>query len=197
MKTLIKIFLLVLIILASSLFYQKYLSKKSDENRLYESIELNNQITTKDVLPDNNLIKNLNYEIILNNRSKYLINSELSEVTYKEDFENVKMTNVEAIITNKENALTIINSDIANYESISHNTIFEKNVQIKYLDYIIQCDKIFLNFIDQSIIIEDNIKYNNGLEYLSADLVKINLLTKKIEIFMKNKNNKIQVYKKN
>ena len=197
MKTLIKIFLLVFIILASFLFYQKYLSKKSDENRLYESIELNNQITTKDVLPDNNLIKNLNYEIILNNRSKYLINSELSEVTYKEDFENVKMTNVEAIITNKENALTIINSDIANYESISHNTIFEKNVQIKYLDYIIQCDKIFLNFIDQSIIIEDNIKYNNGLEYLSADLVKINLLTKKIEIFMKNKNNKIQVYKKN
>ena len=147
MKTLIKIFLLVLIILASSLFYQKYLSKKSDENRLYESIELNNQITTKDVLPDNNLIKNLNYEIILNNRSKYLINSELSVVTYKEDFENVKMTNVEAIITNKENALTIINSDIANYESISHNTIFENNVQIKYLDYIIQCDKIFLNFI--------------------------------------------------
>jgi lipopolysaccharide assembly outer membrane protein LptD (OstA) len=197
MKTLIKIFLLVFIILASFLFYQKYLSKKSDENRLYESIELNNQITTKDVLPDNNLIKNLNYEIILNNRSKYLINSELSEVTYKEDFENVKMTNVEAIITNKENALTIINSDIANYESISHNTIFENNVQIKYLDYIIQCDKIFLNFIDQSIIIEDNIKYNNGLEYISADLVKINLLTKKIEIFMKNKNNKIQVYKKN
>ena len=197
MKTLIKIFLLVFIILASFLFYQKYLSKKSDENRLYESIELNNQITTKDVLPDNNLIKNLNYEIILNNRSKYLINSELSEVTYKEDFENVKMTNVEAIIANKENALTIINSDIANYESISHNTIFENNVQIKYLDYIIQCDKIFLNFIDQSIIIEDNIKYNNGLEYISADLVKINLLTKKIEIFMKNKNNKIQVYKKN
>lgn len=197
MKTLIKIFLLVFIILASFLFYQKYLSKKSDENRLYESIELNNQITTKDVLPDNNLIKNLNYEIILNNRSKYLINSELSEVTYKEDFENVKMTNVEAIITNKENALTIINSDIANYESISHNTIFENNVQVKYLDYIIQCDKIFLNFIDQSIIIEDNIKYNNGLEYISADLVKINLLTKKIEIFMKNKNNKIQVYKKN
>ena len=197
MKTLIKIFLLVFIILACSLFYQKYLSKKSDENRLYESIELNNQITTKDVLPDNNLIKNLNYEIILNNRSKYLINSELSEVTYKEDFENVKMTNVEAIITNKENALTIINSDIANYESISHNTIFENNVQIKYLDYRIQCDKIFLNFIDQSIIIEDNIKYNNGLEYLSADLVKINLLTKKIEIFMKNKNNKIQIYKKN
>ena len=197
MKTLIKIFLLVFIILASFLFYQKYLSKKSDANRLYESIELNNQITTKDVLPDNNLIKNLNYEIILNNRSKYLINSELSEVTYKEDFENVKMTNVEAIITNKENDLTIINSDIANYESISHNTIFENNVQIKYLDYIIQCDKIFLNFIDQSIIIEDNIKYNNGLEYISADLVKINLLTKKIEIFMKNKNNKIQVYKKN
>ena len=197
MKTLIKIFLLVFIILASFLFYQKYLSKKSDENRLYESIELNNQIATKDVLPDNNLIKNLNYEIILNNRSKYLINSELSEVTYKEDFENVKMTNVEAIITNKENALTIINSDIANYESISHNTIFENNVQIKYLNYIIQCDKIFLNFIDQSIIIEDNIKYNNGLEYISADLVKINLLTKKIEIFMKNKNNKIQVYKKN
>ena len=197
MKTLIKIFLLVFIILASFLFYQKYLSKKSDENRLYESIELNNQITTKEVLPDNNLIKNLNYEIILNNRSKYLINSELSEVTYKEDFENVKMTNVEAIITNKENALTIINSDIANYESISHNTIFENNVQIKYLDYIIQCDKIFLNFIDQSIIIEDNIKYNNGLEYISADLVKINLLTKKIEIFMKNTNNKIQVYKKN
>ena len=196
MKTLIKIFLLVFIILASFLFYQKYLSKKSDANRLYESIELNNQITTKDVLPDNNLIKNLNYEIILNNRSKYLINSELSEVTYKENFENVKMTNVEAIITNKENALTIINSDIANYESISHNTIFENNVQIKYLDYIIQCDKIFLNFIDQSIIIEDNIKYNNGLEYISADLVKINLLTKKIEIFMKNKNNKIQIYKK-
>ena len=185
------------VILVSSLFYQKYLSKKSNESESYESIELNNQITTKDVLPENNLIKNLNYEIILNNRSKYLINSELSEVTYKEDFENVKMANVEAIITNKENTLTIINSDIANYESLSHNTIFENNVQIKYLNYIIQCDKIFLNFIDQFIIIEDNIRYSNGLEYLSADVVKINLLTKKIEIFMKNKNNKIQIYKKN
>jgi len=195
MKTLIKIFLLVFIILASFLFYQKYLSKKSDENRLYESIELNNQITTKDVLPENNLIKNLNYEIILNNRSKYLINSELSEVTYKEDFENVKMTNVEAIITNKENALTIINSDIANYESISHNTIFENNVQIKYLNYIIQCDKIFLNFIDQFIIIEDNIRYSNGLEYLSADVVKINLLTKKIDIFMSGNDKNVELIK--
>ena len=196
MKNLIKIFLLFVVILFITLFYQKYLVKKPDDSKLKENIENSNQTTKKDVLSNSNLIKNLNYEIILDNSSKYIINSELSEVTYKSDFENVKMMNVEAIITNKENTFIIINSDSANYDSLSHNTIFKKNVQIQYINNIIQCDKIFLNFVDQFIMIEDNIKYNNGIEYLTADIIKINLLTKKIEIFMKDKNNEIQIYKK-
>ena len=196
MKNLIKIFLLFVVILLITLFYQKYLVKKPDDSKLKENIENSNQTTKKDVLSNSNLIKNLNYEIILDNSYRYIINSELSEVTYKSDFENVKMTNVEAIIANKENTFIIINSDSANYDSLSHNTIFKKNVQIQYINNIIQCDKIFLNFVDQFIMIEDNIKYNNGTEYLTADIIKINLLTKKIEIFMKDKNNEIQIYKK-
>ena len=63
---------------------------------------------------------------------------------------------------------------------------------IEWLDiYILINDSTLTN-----IMIEDNIKYNNGTEYLTADIIKINLLTKKIEIFMKDKNNEIQIYKK-
>lgn len=180
----------------SYMFYEKYLNKKFDEVKFDEINTTNNQINIKDSISDNNLIKNLKYEIMLDDNSKYSINSELSEISYVNGFENVKMKNVNGMISDKKKNLTTISSDFANYESLTHNTVFRKNIKIKYLNDIIQSDKVFLNFIDQTIIIEDNIKYKNNLSYLSADIVKINLKTKKIEIMMRDEKNKIQVYMK-
>ena len=77
MKKIIQIFLFLTIILISVFFHKKYfLEKKVNKEIMLESkkeVELENK---------NNLIKNLKYDVVLNNNSQYSITSDLSEIMY-------------------------------------------------------------------------------------------------------------------
>ena len=78
MKRNIQIALLLLIVILCITFYNIYLiepEKLISQKKLIEvPISEDNQ---------NNLIKNLKYEIKLENNSQYIISSELSEITYE------------------------------------------------------------------------------------------------------------------
>jgi hypothetical protein len=188
MKKIIQIFLFLTIILISVFFYQKYfLEKKTKTEIMLESkkeVELENK---------NNLIKNLKYDVILNNNSQYTITSDLSEIMYIENTELVSMINVTAKFIDKDNSILTIISDKGIFNNSSYNTKFENNVKILYLGHIIYSEKLDLNFDENIATIYENVIYQGLQGTIEADNVKINLITKNIEIFMNTSKDKVLV----
>ena len=172
----------------SVFFHKKYfLEKKVNKEIMLESkkeVELENK---------NNLIKNLKYDVVLNNNSQYSITSDLSEIMYIDNIELVSMTNVTAKFIDKDNSILTIISDKGIFNNSSYNTKFEDNVKILYLGHIIYSEKLDLNFDENIATIYENVIYEGLQGTIEADNVKINLITKNIEIFMNNSKDKVLV----
>ena len=90
-----------------------------------------------------------------------------------------------------------IYSDFALYDNINYDSNFYGNVKLAHVFHKINCGKIDLAFKDNLVFISDNVIYKNLDTKLTADEVRIDLLTKDIKIFMNEKNKKIRIEKKN
>jgi lipopolysaccharide assembly outer membrane protein LptD (OstA) len=143
--------------------------------------------------PGNNLIKNLKYEVKLNKDNQYAITSDLSEITYEDGEEVVKMQKVTAILLNQKNIPLIITSELATYNNFNYNTKFNQNVRVEYLNNIILSDKLEFDYNNNLITIYENVEYDGIQGNIIADNIKIDLFTKKIEIYMSNINNNVEV----
>ena len=196
MNRIIQLILFSILIIIISIFYNKYFKenhKAETDNTLSitsSSIEKEDDLTNQ---KGNNIIKNLKYEISIRENNDYQIMSELSELTYKQGVELILMTKVTAILTDEINNSIIITSDKAIYNNTNYNTSFENNVRIQYLNNIILADNMFLDFKENFISVKNNVKYNGSLGNLEADNIKINLITKKIDVFMNNANENIVI----
>jgi len=127
------------------------------------------------------------------NNTQYSISSELSEILYIDQNEIVLMQEVIAIFIDKEGSKLKISSNNAEYNNSSYNTVFENDVKIVYMDHIIKSEKLFLDFEKNFIIISDNIVYEGLQGLVKADNIEINLITKSINIFMNNNQDKIEI----
>ena len=156
--------------------------KITEEN--LDSIELNQN--------NNNSIQNLEYEINIDEKNYYKIISTSSEIINEENIELLKMKDVEGIFIN-ENSRILITSDNAIYNIISHKTNFKENVKIKYLDNIISGENLILDFEEKKITISDNIIYDGLNGTLFADKIKIDLVSKNINILMDKPNEEVIV----
>ena len=196
MNRIIQLILFSILIIIISIFYNKYFKenhKAETDNTLSitsSSIEKEDDLTNQ---KGNNIIKNLKYEISIRENNDYQIMSELSELTYKDGTELIMMTKVTAILTDENNNSIIITSDKAIYNNTNYNTSFEDNIKIKYLNNIILADNMFLDFKENFISVKNNVKYNGSLGNLEADNIKINLITKKIDVFMNNANENVVI----
>lgn len=191
MKKIIQFFLLLTIIFLFFFFYNFYFLKDT------ETLDIKGQPADKiKQKSTNNLIKNLKYEININKENQYIIYSELSElVNINQKINLVKMKTVTAKIIDKNNQQIIIKSDRADYNNNNHNTIFEKNASIRYNDKIILSDKIYLDFKTKLIEIVDNVKIQGESGSISTDNIRINLITKKINLFMNNNDDEVIIEK--
>ena len=196
MNRIIQLILFFILIIIISVFYNKYF-KKNHKSETDNTLSItSSQIQKEDNLTnqkENNVIKNLKYEIRIRENNDYQIMSELSELTYEDDAELILMKKVTAILTDEINNSIIITSDKAIYNNTNYNTSFENNVRIQYLNNIILADNMFLNFKENFISVKNNVKYNGSLGNLEADNIKINLITKKINVFMNNANENIVI----
>tara|TARA_B100000401_G_scaffold435766_1_gene378032 strand:+ start:1531 stop:2106 length:576 start_codon:yes stop_codon:yes gene_type:complete len=188
MKKFIQLILFLFLIIISIIFYKIYFDN-TKEPATVSKIQNDNSLTNT----ENNLIKNLKYEIKLNQDNQYIITSDLSEITYENNIEIVKMQNVEAIFIDQTNIPIIVTSDQAIYNNSSYNTKFNKNVKIKYLDNLILSDYMGLDFNNNLITINKNVKYNGLQGTILADNVKIDLITKKIEIYMDDTKDNVEI----
>ena len=187
-KRIIQLILLLITIIISTIFYIIYFSenKKTPLKKNTSNKELSYQT-------QNNLIKNLRYEVKLDQDNQYLITADFSEITYDNNVELVKMQKVIAIFIDKNNIPLTIISDKAIYNNSNYNTNFKENVRIEYLDNVILADKMDLNFDKNMITIFDNVNYNGSQGTISTDVIKIDLITKKIDIYMNNTKDNVEI----
>ena len=206
MKLFIQCTLIVLFILIIFFFYNKYFTsnnKIDSQTKKYQNEESIKQNDNRFIKVDdkkentinevNNLIKNLKYEIKLSDNSKYIINSDLSELKYINNKEIIYMSNVEATFLDKKNISLVIKADEAIFDSATHNTNFKKNIRITYLDNSIFSEKADVNFIENNILIYENVLYKNLRGTIKTDNIKVDLITKNVFMFMNDFGNKIQL----
>ncbi len=192
MKKFIQLFLFLLIILLSFLFYFNFL--KTDKISETKKIEITEN--SSDLESDNNLIKNLEYNVTFDNNTQYRITAELSELKYLNEIEIVEMQFVTAIFSDKNGIPLIITSQNAAYNNANYNTEFSNNVKVIYLNNVLLSEKLNINFNENIIKIYENVVYEGIQGTIKADNVILNLIDKDMEIFMKNDKGKIEITSK-
>ena len=103
------------------------------------------------------------------------------------------MQNVTAIFIDQSNIPIIVTSDHAIYNNSNYNTKFYDNVRIEYLNNFILSDNMDLDFNNNLITINENVEYNGIQGTIIADNIKIDLITKKIEIYMDDINDNVEI----
>ena len=190
MSRVIKIVLFSLMILLLIIFYKIYLEEK---NLIVQDINTNPTIQ-KETLKDN-LIHNLTYSVNLGQDNEYIINSELSEITYNNDStEIVNMQSVKATIIDKNQLPIMIKSDLAEYDNSDYGTLFKKNVRINYLNHEISSNEMQLDFKNKLIKIYDKVQYNGSLGQMFTSNIDIDINNNKIEIYMDNNANLVEFF---
>ena len=191
MKKFLQLFLFFFLVLISIIFYRTFFLTNPEG-------KFNNKEKKDEIILDNqnNIIKNLKYNVNFDNNTQYLIVAELSEITYEGQDEIVKMQSVIAkFIDEKKNPLIII-SDHATYNGSTYNTKFFKNVIVEYMGNKTTSDNLDLNFEENIVTIHNNVIYEGLQGLIKADNVVINLITKESKIFMNNSKNKVEVLSK-
>ena len=87
MKKLIQLFIFLILIIVSFSFYFNFLKTNKTSDLKEIEIKKNSSLLES----DNNLIKNLEYNVTFDNNTKYTITAELSELKYEDDIEIVEM----------------------------------------------------------------------------------------------------------
>jgi len=189
MNKVIKLILFLLIIFFSIIFYKIYFKNK---NLVDEDFDTTPNIVVEE--NQNNLIRDLKYSINLGQNNKYIINSDLSEIAYKNDkSEVVNMQGVTAIIIDNNQIPIEVSSDLAKYNNSNYETLFEKNVKIKYLNHEIFSNAMKFDFENQIIKIYKNVEYNGTMGHMLADNIDINLIMNKIDIYMDGDKKKVEL----
>ncbi len=189
MKKLIQLSIFLILIIVSFSFYFNFLKTNKTSDLKEIEIKENSSLLES----DNNLIKNLEYNVTFDNNTKYTITAELSELKYEDDIEIVKMQFVTAIFNDKDGIPLIITSKNASYNNLNYNTSFSNSVKVIYLNNVLLSEKLDINFNKNIIKIYENVVYEGLQGTVKADNVKLNLVSKNMEIFMQNDNKKIEI----
>ena len=196
MKKIIK-FILILLLLAIIIIFYRTNFKEENNNKSKVDLEEKDQINLSSSNNDNNLIKNLKYEINLDEVNTYTITSDLGEIIFNDKGQEIiKMRMAKAIFSGKSNIPLVIKSDFARYNTFNQNTEFFQNVNIQYLDKIISSDKMTFDFEKNLLTVNENVIYEDMNGNMATDNIEINLITKKVEIYMNNNQDDVKIITK-
>ena len=187
MKKKIIIFIIFFFITALFFFYIKKinveeatkLKSKSPESTSYNS----------------NIIKDVYYSSKDSKGNEYIIQASQGEIDYSKT-NIIYLTDVKGIIKLKNSANILITSEYGKYNSENFDTIFSKNVKIKYLDNKISGEYLDFSIKRNSMIISRNVVYTNLENILKADVIEINITNKDTKIFMFKDNQKVNIRSK-
>ena len=206
-KNLIQIILLIFLIFISYSIFNNYYKKNNTSFKSSKKIEL--QDADKIPSSDNkNIIENIKYTSNNNNGDIFEIFAEYGEPSI-EISDLMFLTNVKANIIFKNKSNIKLTSDYANFNTKTFETTFMDNVLILREDETILGESLYLVFdqtdeelkkkstVDQNLIrISNNVIVKKPGYILKADILEIDLLTKNVKVFMKNKDDKVETISK-
>jgi len=187
-KILIIFFIFIFTFLASFLIFKKFFEKK-------ETISSNVSLPEENI-SNSNIIENVNYTSKDTQGNEFIINASKGEIDYSNS-NILYLTNVYAIIKLKNSEKITISSDYGKYNSDNYDTIFSKNVLIKYLNNKITGEYLDLSLEGNLMIISKKVTYNNLNNLLKADVIEMNLKTKDTKIFMYENEKKVKITNQN
>ena len=191
-KIIIQSILFFITILFIGLFIFKFLVETETKNNKAKKIELSTD-TNKNF---SNIIENIEYKSNDNRGNQYIIKAKYGEIV-NENSDLLLMSDVEAIIIFSDYEKVTITSSGAIYNIINYDTNFKENITIKYAEHNMTSNNADLLFKDHRVKIYNDINYNNLNTDFFADVMEIDLLTKKLKIYMNSQNKKIKATYKN
>ena len=161
--------------------------KKKIELVKTESIE-NNEEEIRSL----NIIQDVSYSAKDTKGNEYFVKA--SEGTIDQNYDNfIFLKSVNATINLENYKLIEISSDFGKYNTDSYDTIFSKNVIIKYLDNIIKGGYLDFSWGKNLMIISKNVVLESNQSSLQADVIEVNIEKKDIKIFMYEENKKVNI----
>ena len=191
-KIIFQIFVFFIIFLFTAFLFYQYSLNESAQT----SDTSNNDINLDLAKEPSNLISNIKYKSFDGTGNQYKIKAKSGAISDGNP-NIIIMQDVEAEIIFNNNEKIFITALYAKYNIINYDTIFEDNVEIKYIDHYLICDNSDLFFKENKIKLYNNINYTNLDTSVLADEMEINLLTKNLKIYMINQDQKIKVIYKN
>ena len=182
---------IILVFFFSIFIFLAYFTLKEKESLIESDIN-----TTEETLYNSNIIKDVNYVSKDAKGNEYIIDATEGEI----DLQNsniIYLTDVRAFIklTNSNNIT--ITSDFGKYNTINYDTIFSKNVIIKYIDNKITGEYLDFSIDRGSIIVSSNVIFTNSENILKTDSIEVDINTKDTKIYMYNSNDKVNIRSKN
>ena len=174
-------------ILIVSIFH--YISNKKS-TLILEKEKIEENIYTSNIIDD------VRYSSKDTKGNSYNINASTGEIDYSKP-NIVYLTNVRALIKLENSNEININSDFGRYNIDNFDTIFSKNVIVKYLDNKITSEYLDFSLDRNSMIISRKVVYKNLKNVLEADVVEINIETKDTKIYRYNISDKVNINSKN
>ena len=168
--------------------YEKFLKKNNTKK-----IETQTPI---EIPYSSNIIENVSYSTKDADGNEYIINALQGEIDYSKP-DIIYLTKVRGTVKLRDSDYIIITSEFGKYNTDNFDTIFSKNVIIKYLDNKIKGEYLDFSLKRNSMIISKNVTYNNNKNVLYADVIEINIQTKDTKIFMYEKDKKVNIKSKN
>jgi hypothetical protein len=181
-----------LVILGLVLLFNTYYS--NDKDKVVEEIDKNilkedfSNVTEDTV----NMIKDANYSGE-SGGTFYELNADIAEI--KSDDQNIShLQGVTAVIKLGDLRTINIRSDKAVFDKTSNDTKFFGNVLVTEKDNIITCNNLDLLMSESTLSAYNFVKYKNSKNsYVLADKVDIDMITKKANIFMYKKDDKVRI----
>ena len=186
-----------LIILFFSLlifFYFKSNNEKKliEEEKKVQLAENENLELIEEKIESSNIIEDVSYSAKDTKGNEYFLQAS-EGIIDQNDSNFIFLTSVTANIKLKNYKLIEISSDFGKYNINNYDTIFSKNVIIKYLDNVIKGDYLDFSLDKKLMTISRDVTLNNDKSSLKADVVEVNIDTKDMKIFMYEENKKVSI----
>ena len=164
--------------------------------KFFKSEEIN-QVTKEEIKEENftnsNIIKDIKYSSKDLKGNEYIILAKQGEIDLNNN-DVIFLKEVNAYIKMIKNNETIeIESDYGKYNTLNYDTIFSKNVQIRYLDNKIIGEYLDFSMAKNKLIISKNVVYTNSENVLKSDVVELDTTTQNTKIFMYNSEKRVNI----
>ena len=141
---------------------------------------------------NSNYIKDVEYKSKDSSDNLYILKAS-EGIIDQSNSKIIYLTSIKAVIELNDYNSIDISSNFGKYNINTFDTIFSKNVIIKYLDNIIIGEYLELSLNKNLMTISRNVVFKNNKSSLKADVIEVDIRTKDIKIYMYEENKKINI----